>query len=218
MKQLFVIIFLLCSTNVFAQDVIVKKDGSTILSKVIEIGSIEVKYKKHSNLEGPTYSILKSEIQTINYENGEKEKYNVEPQQQSDFNYQNLTNKNEKEVSVKNKFAAEDLYKESRTLKAWSWVCVVVGAGGGITGVVLCKNETLQYVCAGAGATLACAVGGGLMGLAQRKKREAESLLSSPIINHEIKIGKYTISPSVNLLSDTRTHKSNIGVGMNLYF
>ena len=50
-----------------------KKDGSTILSKVIEIGTSEVKYKKFSNQNGPTYTILKEEIQAINYENGEKE-------------------------------------------------------------------------------------------------------------------------------------------------
>ena len=46
--------------NISAQDVIVKKDGSTILSKVMEVGSTEVKYKKYSNLDGPLYTISKS--------------------------------------------------------------------------------------------------------------------------------------------------------------
>ena len=63
------------TTTVFAQDVIVKHDGSTILSKVTEIGVTEVKYKKFSNQNGPTYSIQKSDIQAINYENGEKETF-----------------------------------------------------------------------------------------------------------------------------------------------
>ena len=56
--------------NISAQDVIVKKDGSTILSKVMEVGSTEVKYKKYSNLDGPLYTISKSELFKINYENG----------------------------------------------------------------------------------------------------------------------------------------------------
>ena len=73
MKQLLVLFFLLCSASVFAQDVIVKKDGSTILSKVLEVNTADVKYKKISNLEGPTYTISKSEIMAINYKNGEKE-------------------------------------------------------------------------------------------------------------------------------------------------
>ena len=73
MKQLLVMFMLLCSTAIFAQDVIVKKDGSTILAKVLEVNTDNIRYKKHSNLNGPTYTIGKSEIMSINYENGEKE-------------------------------------------------------------------------------------------------------------------------------------------------
>ena len=56
-----------------SQDVIVKKDGTTILSKVLEISSAEIKYKKWSNQDGPMYSIDKSEVHSINYQNGEVE-------------------------------------------------------------------------------------------------------------------------------------------------
>lgn len=58
-----------------AQDVIVKQDGSTILSKVLEIGTSEIKYKKWDNLEGPTYTINIKDIQTLNYQNGTKETF-----------------------------------------------------------------------------------------------------------------------------------------------
>ena len=75
MKQLLVFLLLLCSASVSAQDVIVKKDGSTILSKVLEVNTADVKYKKFSNPEGPTYTISKSEIMAINYENGEKDSF-----------------------------------------------------------------------------------------------------------------------------------------------
>ena len=75
MRKILFVILLFSTTCVFAQDVIVKKDGSTILSKVIEIGTSEVKYKKFSNQNGPTYSIVKSDVQTINYENGEREDF-----------------------------------------------------------------------------------------------------------------------------------------------
>lgn len=71
---LFIASFLWC-TALVAQDVIVRKDGSTIISKVLEVNQSDVKYKKHSNLNGPTYTINKSDILSINYENGEKEKY-----------------------------------------------------------------------------------------------------------------------------------------------
>lgn len=61
----------------FAQDVIVKKDGSTILSKVVEVGSSEVKYKKWSNQSGPLYTVSISELLSINYKNGDKETFDV---------------------------------------------------------------------------------------------------------------------------------------------
>ena len=59
MKQLLILLFLLCSICVSAQDVIVKKDGTTILSKVLEVGQSEIRYKKHENPDGPTYTISK---------------------------------------------------------------------------------------------------------------------------------------------------------------
>ena len=64
-----------------AQDIIVMRDGSIVQSKVTEITSSEVKYKKYSNLDGPLYTIDKSTILAINYENGEKETFSAEEQQ-----------------------------------------------------------------------------------------------------------------------------------------
>ena len=64
----------------YAQDIIVMRDGSIVQSKVTEITSSEVKYKKYSNLDGPLYTIDKSAILAINYENGEKETFAAEEQ------------------------------------------------------------------------------------------------------------------------------------------
>ena len=76
MKRLLLFVVLFCvSWSVLAQDVIVKKDGSTILSKVMEINDAEIKYKKWSNQDGPVYSIKRVEVSSINYQNGEVEKY-----------------------------------------------------------------------------------------------------------------------------------------------
>ena len=92
------LLMLLFAASGYAQDVIVKKDGSTILSKVVEIGSAEVKYKKFSNQDGPMYTILKTEIQAINYENGEKESFSLQestapvPQQPQNFGQTNYLN------------------------------------------------------------------------------------------------------------------------------
>ena len=78
-KTICLIIVVLCfSTIAKSQDVIVKKDNTTILSKVTKITTTEIEYKKWSNLDGPIYTISKSEIISINYQNGEVEKFSEE--------------------------------------------------------------------------------------------------------------------------------------------
>lgn len=69
------IVLCFVSQRLEAQDVIVKKDGTTILSKVLEVNEANLKYKKFKNPQGPTYSISLSEIMSVNYENGEKDTF-----------------------------------------------------------------------------------------------------------------------------------------------
>lgn len=57
MKYFLFLLLSFFSVGASAQDVIVKKNGSTILCKILEVGTSEVKYKKHSNPKGPTYII-----------------------------------------------------------------------------------------------------------------------------------------------------------------
>ncbi|MBP5644232.1 MAG: hypothetical protein J6X10_08420 [Bacteroidales bacterium] len=71
-------LFILSTVCANAQDVIVKKDNSTILSKVTKISSTEIEYKKWTNLDGPTYIINKSDVVSINYQNGEIEKFTAD--------------------------------------------------------------------------------------------------------------------------------------------
>ena len=72
----FAIIF---SNNLcFSQDLITKKTGEDIQSKVLEVTTTEIKYKKFDNLDGPIFTLLKSEVAMIRYENGTKDIFNVE--------------------------------------------------------------------------------------------------------------------------------------------
>jgi len=55
-----------------AQDILIKRNGEELNVKVLEITLNEVKYKRFDYLEGPTISILKSDVFMIKYENGSK--------------------------------------------------------------------------------------------------------------------------------------------------
>lgn len=59
-----------------AQDTIILKSSQDIKAKVLEVTTTEIKYKKFENLNGPTYSILKSDISMVRYENGTEDIFN----------------------------------------------------------------------------------------------------------------------------------------------
>ena len=73
-KVMTLIVSVLCCVKLSnAQDVIVMKDNTTIISKVTKVSQTEIEYKKWSDQDGPTYIINKSEVSNINYENGERD-------------------------------------------------------------------------------------------------------------------------------------------------
>jgi len=57
----------------FAQDLILKQDGSEIKAKVLEITDQQIKYKEFDFQSGPTRNINIYEVFMITYENGQKE-------------------------------------------------------------------------------------------------------------------------------------------------
>lgn len=69
----FIVISFLFAHNLLAQDNIVMRNGEEIKAKVQEVGLKEIKYKKADNLNGPVYTVLKTDVFIIKYENGSKE-------------------------------------------------------------------------------------------------------------------------------------------------
>lgn len=76
LSALFLLLIPMWSLN--AQDIITKKNAEEIKAKVIEVGKDEVKYKRHGNETGPTYTLPIADIFMIKYENGEKDVFDGE--------------------------------------------------------------------------------------------------------------------------------------------
>lgn len=230
-KGLFVLMFLASTFIASAQDVIVKKDGSTILSKVVEIGTTEIKYKKWNNQDGPMYTITKAEVQSINYENGEKETFSEveisQPQQQ--FNYNNYTSQIAESMTVSNQLQREKLLSSAKSWnKASSWVFGISFFGGIIAG--LCLDDSIgdsdkgifehgtYWLCAGAGLVV------GLGGLAicqsvvNSKERLANTITASHVIQYDINIGNSQLSAGIDLMNDRNTKDKTLGFGLCLNF
>jgi len=78
MKTIFFFLAAICCCNVvFAQDKIYRKNGQAINCKILEIGTETVTYKPTDNPTGPDYTIDKSRIKKVVFENGKEETFTV---------------------------------------------------------------------------------------------------------------------------------------------
>lgn len=80
MKKYFLLsmICIFCISAIYSQDLITTKSGEDILAKVLEISQNEIKFKRFDNVEGPVFILNKSDIIIIRYENGTKDIFSVE--------------------------------------------------------------------------------------------------------------------------------------------
>lgn len=82
MKKVLFLICALCSMSAMAQDVIIKQNGDEIQCKLLEVGSEEIKYKRWTNPDGPTFIEERDDVFMIKYQNGEKDVFGVKPASQ----------------------------------------------------------------------------------------------------------------------------------------
>lgn len=76
MKALSVIfLFLILSFSSWSQDAILKRDGTKIDAKVVEITTTTIKYRNFDQPDGPIRNIAINDVQEIIYENGTWEKF-----------------------------------------------------------------------------------------------------------------------------------------------
>lgn len=88
MKRLLLLFLSLIFINsfLFSQDLMIMQNGDDIECVVTKVGVDEIEYKKFSNQEGPTYTVLKKDVFLIKYKNGEKDVFNERSQIQEPVN------------------------------------------------------------------------------------------------------------------------------------
>ncbi|MBR5255429.1 MAG: hypothetical protein IKV62_01465 [Bacteroidales bacterium] len=200
----------------YAQDIITKKDGTDIQTKVTEVGESQISYKKFSNLNGPVYTISISDVLMITYENGEREMYNVEKKSslpQGVMTYNSWSGKvSVGGVTVENEmldrfFTPEDyqLFKRGRSVTTVGSIFAVAGAlpfgySLGYMGAAGETDETNMALLIGGGAVM---VAGFIVGFT------GESKMKKAIANYNSAL---TFQPEVHFGA------TNYGVGIALVF
>jgi hypothetical protein len=105
MKQIFLTLLITIFTlsSCFSQDIITTKASDDIKVKVLEVTTSEVKYKKFDNQDGPTFSLLKSEILMIRYENGSKDVFKESQNQNAGASDMRMKGKQDAIINYKGK-------------------------------------------------------------------------------------------------------------------
>ena len=146
MKRVTFLLFftLLAGLSMSAQDIITKKDGTDIKAKVLEVGTNEIMYKSFSNLDGPLYTISKSDVLMVTYENGERDVFHTDSSQSNEPSGIMTLNQwtgrlsvNGMNIDKKSTYLyftpeSEALYKSGDSLATVGDVLMGLGAGGAV--------------------------------------------------------------------------------------
>ncbi len=224
MKQLLVLLLLLCSASVSAQDVIVKKDGSTIVCRVVEVTATEITYKKWSDLNGSNYVMDKSLASAINYESGKKEKLSettnlYQPNNQND-GVQQYNDKALLRLDAASQVATRksQLKKAATAIRITGWGIGAFAVGTGIYFLAFAEGHS-HYKGMGA----AIAAGGvvwttGSILLANYFEKKAETIESASIYQYNLNfVNGSSLSYGIDMLRD-RSQGSNTLLGLGIRY
>jgi hypothetical protein len=159
------LLMLIVSSTVLGQDVILLKDGSEIKAKVTEIGVQEIKYKKFDNLEGPVYSLRKTDVFMITYENGQKEVIKAEEQPAGNQPGQQGRVQQQPQMSI----SSRDIRK-TRTASTFGYIMAAPILG--FAGAAAASDEVVPGATLGGMATLSLGISAPIIAGRARRTRE----------------------------------------------
>lgn len=203
----FIFIFVLSAINAIAQDVIIKRDGNEIQAKVLKVSDTEINYVKWNNLEGPTYTLSKSEIFMIKYKNGEKDIFERDKEQDAKpvqtqpvpvYPSQNSYSQSMYRFDEKQN-VLDKARRANSAAKTFDVIALPLGLVVGLGGMFLLDESNMIW--AGLGVEVASlVVSSCLHAKANRLKRKAS--LYYGLNKKNIKIGNLPLQASVGLLDN----------------
>ena len=218
----------------FAQDVLVKKDGSTILVKVLKVTETEVEYKDFNNQDGPTRVISIANLLSINYQNGQKESFSVpsstheSPVQMPDivtketvtkfFNDQQLMQmyKSSKQLSP------EQMQKKVKKLRITGRTVGGILFVGGVVAFGFMYADCDIYMPLGIGfSSIAAGIAtwsGCYFRARKLERRSRYSVQSAPVFQQEFNVGNDRLVVGLDMLKDNTMKNQTLGMGLTYNF
>lgn len=229
MKKIFLLMLFLCSMSVWAQDVIVKKDGSTVVCRIVEVTKTEVIYKKWSDQQGSNYIVNQKDLTAIHHENGTKTTFDAAPAVPAETapsaNAQPLTDADLlKMAGVQADTPQYEMIRKAKRLKRAGWISggIMLAAGALITGCFDSFDDEIYGLTVGP-----LLMGGGIITTTAclvraknlKKKASRLSVSSAPLYQQDLKLKNgTTLSPSLDILKDNTQRNTTFGVGLTYNF
>ena len=231
MKKFLFLLLLMCSVSASAQDVIVKKDGSTIVCRVVEVSQTEVIYKKWSDLQGSNYVMERSSVSAINYEDGRKTSFGDTPTTTAQAPTSFSTNAQQQQLNdemlmrMAEKPQLSPIEKKIKRLKIAGWVTgTVLTASGAI--LIACGHNRNSFakrafyapgiieLVGGTATTSAC-----LIRAHNLKKQSQYSVHSAPIFQQDFKFRNgSSLVTGVDFMQDNTRRNAMLGLGLSYNF
>ena len=221
-RFLMLILFSVSVAFGYALDIITFKDGSVAKGNVLKVSTTMVEYLDASSKR---HLASKTDVFSINYENGRVETFDVVGQYQSVGSFSPETDD-------------PDLTRRLRRLKIWAKITRIYGIvniGCGLYYLYLGNNmdeddsddyndltpsvyKTVGIIGVAEG-TSAVIVSCCLQGRRNRLLRENNLVGSIPLLQKDFKINdNLTLSPSVNLMSYRNNPAEGVGAGLSIKF
>ena len=218
----------------FAQDVLVKKDGSTILVKVLKVTETEVEYKDFNNQDGPTRVISIANLLSINYQNGQKESFSVPSStHESPVQMPDIVTK-ETVTKFSNDQQLMQMYKSSKQLSPAQMQKKVkkLRITGRTVGGILFVGGVVAFGFMYADCDIYMPLGIGFSSIAagiatwsgcyfrarKLERRSRYSVQSAPVFQQEFNVGNDRLVVGLDMLKDNTMKNQTLGMGLTYNF
>jgi len=226
MKQFLVFLFLLCTACVSAQDVIVKKDGSTVVCRIVELTSTEITYKKWSDLDGSNYVMNRADASTINYQNGKKVDLSEATNLYQPHNQNDGVQQYNDRALLQLDYATNNPLQKVKKLKTIGWIggAVIVAGGGFLMIVANNQDSSSAYrnglIAGGVTMGVGVAFTTTFLIIANNEKKKIDSIISyNPIFQHEFQLSNGSaLTAGIDLINNHSKGERTLGFGVRYNF
>ena len=229
MKKIVLLLMLVVAicTQATAQDVIVKKNGGTIVCRVKEVTSNSVIYQSWSNPSAPDQVISMSQVSKINYEKGQQD--NIQQIEHNQYTpYSQNTGAGQYNdnalVAMYNVQQVPAMLKKANTYK---WIGLIGGgalilAGGiyALTGEKKSYYDNNDHPAIGGCIMAAGAIAGGaFLWRSYQLRKKAEQINRYSLFENEFKFnGGTSLNAGIDVIKDNQFNTNTVGLGLRYNF